>query len=310
MTSRAVFVCWQQLEMFSERHAKECEDEIEEISLTTNNVAALPVATRSALMDFRSRAMTVGLFSDQDLYHRENVDVDDLAARRGGASASLVYDGSDGSDYDDEDDDDDDYGEELFSASGKHSPMPLHTRQRSSTTRKYSTATNLSDEDEEASPAASPSPLSAMLGLGTAFGLGKAGMNTPPRRRMKRVPSASRGVAMLEGDSPRSARMHTDGSARGLGDDDPTSPIHASLDAVVSSDEATSLSLPPDAALLAPQEDTQGRAGLAASADTSQFSPLHTSPLPAATPSAHHAQAHGESCHAPRAGLPPLHPPN
>jgi hypothetical protein len=140
----------QQLNHFSEVHARECEQEIEEIeeatALSVNNVAALPEMPRLNLTDFRARAMTLGMFTDQELFRAEEAREDELESVME-ESASEV---------------DVEIGARRRSLSGMRAPRSA-TRARASTHRKFSTATNLSDDEGEDGEGHA-SPFGAMLG--------------------------------------------------------------------------------------------------------------------------------------------------
>lgn len=198
-----LFSCFvtQQLAMFSEKNAQECEQEIEEINeiaLSASNVEALPVTSRSALTDFRMRAMTVGLFSDAELFHAEESALDELNA---------------GEDREGEEEEEElsELDMELAEGQGGSTRLrsPSRTRRgkqkhlhqaRSSSYRRYSTATNNSDGDEEdeeeGEGEGASSALGAMLGW----------IGTPPKhsiaqrhRPQQRARGGSTGLGMVSG---------------------------------------------------------------------------------------------------------------
>lgn len=144
----------QQLAQFSQQHASECEQEIQEleqVALSVSNVQALPSAAKTVLEDLRVRSMTLGLFSNDDLYQAENFHHEEEHEEEE-EDDSLLMDEL-------EDTDHDDLGNGLFARYGvsgggggtsprSRSPMFLG-RLRSSTVRKFSTTTNISVDDEE-----------------------------------------------------------------------------------------------------------------------------------------------------------------
>ena len=222
--------------LFSEQHAKQCETEIEEIeqiALSTSNVQSLPAAAPSLsrplsiLSDFRQRAMTVGLFSDQELYEAEQFDEADND-NTSNQSDDGYNDLGDPDSTLDSDPEEGGKGGYQLTPSGKFQGF-FRSRPRASTTRKYSTAGHRSDEEEDGEDEM-VSPMS--LGLNSISGISSspaavtAGGGGSNRHGLHRQSNSRRGRAVRSSDSPhRSPPAPVSLSARLL-DDTINNPLH------------------------------------------------------------------------------------
>lgn len=162
---------------------------METVVLSVSNVEALPSASRTVLNDLRLRSMTIGLFSNEDLYQAENYHHED----------ETIMEGLEDSDIEEDADELSELGGSARSSRSYRSPS-IFGRMRSSTARKYSTATNVSgdEEDENSNFSAPGTPVGKMYRSLPPRGGPPSGVN---RARNTRDGRDQRGIAGLQSDS-------------------------------------------------------------------------------------------------------------
>ena len=180
------------------------------------------------LSDFRQRAMTVGLFSDQELYEAEQFDEADKDNTSNQSDDGYSDLGDPDSAPDSDPDPEGGKAGYQLTPSGKFQGL-FRSRPRASTTRKYSTAGHRSDEEEDGEDEM-VSPMS--LGLNSISGISSspaavtAGVGGSNRHGLPRQSSGRRGRAVRSSDSPhRSPPQPVSLSARLL-DDTTNNPLH------------------------------------------------------------------------------------
>jgi hypothetical protein len=166
---------------------------------------------RLNLTDFRARAMTLGMFTDQELFRAEEARDDELE--------SVMEESASEADVE--------IGARRRSLSGMRAPRSV-TRARASTHRKFSTATNLSDDEGEEGEGLA-SPFGAMLGWVSPLPRTRAASRARGYASQGNTGGGGGGIAMTDAgawdDSPGSSRRLV-ASPLGAISEEYVSPLH------------------------------------------------------------------------------------